>query len=310
MNKDRWECMRHIFIINPAAGKVNRAEELRRKIDSLNLEEVEVYITEGAGEAERIARTEAEKGDEIRVYACGGDGTANEVLSGIAGYKNCAMGIVPIGSGNDFVRSLKDYQKSDFLNLERMVRGVARPIDLLECGGRYAMNIFSVGFDCAVANKVEKFKKLPLVSGSLAYKMSIIYCLFTERKHKLKVWVDDVRLEVADFKKTTLLAIGGNGNFYGGGIKAAPLAVLDDGLMDFVHVESVSVPRFLSLLGKYIKGEHVNNPKYPFVRFKRCKQIRFAADGPVDVNFDGEIFVMENPVINIIPGSLRIIEPA
>ncbi len=303
--------MKHIFIINPAAGKVNRTEELRSKIASLGMgKEVVVHITEGAGEAERIARAEAEKGEEMRIYACGGDGTANEVLSGIAGYKNCAMGIVPIGSGNDFIRSMNGFKKSDFLDLERMVRGKDKLIDLLECGGRYAMNIFSVGFDCAVANKVEKFKKLPLVSGSLAYKMSIIYCLFTERKHKLKVWVDGVRLEAADFKKTTLLAIGGNGQFYGGGIKAAPFSVLDDGLMDFIHVESVSVLRFLSLLGKYIKGEHVNNPKYPFVRFKRCKQIRFASEKPMDVNFDGEIFVMENPVINIIPGSLRIIEPA
>ncbi|MGN0452951.1 MAG: diacylglycerol/lipid kinase family protein [Ruminococcus sp.] len=304
--------MRHIFIINPVAGKVNRTEEIKSKIAQLGLaeNEVEILITEGVGEAQRLARSLAHSSDgELRIYACGGDGTANEVMSGIVGCDNCSMGVIPIGSGNDFIRSVKGCKREDFLDLKKMIKGKARKIDLIECGGRYAMNIFSVGFDCAVANNVQRFKKLPLVSGSLAYKISIIYCLFTKRKHRLRVWLDGKRLGFADYNRTTLLAIGGNGSFYGGGIKAAPLAVLDDGLLDFVHIETVSALKFISLLGKYIRGEHINNPKLPFVYFKRGRTVRFEAEKPLAVNFDGEILEMENPEIRIIPGALNIIEP-
>lgn len=303
--------MRHVFIVNPAAGKVNQTFQIREKLKAIKTDaEIEVAVTEGVGDAVRIAREHAQRGDEVRIYSCGGDGTANEVLNGIAGYDNCALGVVPTGSGNDFVRTMSGYEKEDFLDLDRMIRGKDKKIDLIECGGRYSMNILSVGFDCAVANNVEKFKKLPLVSAGLAYKLSIVYCLFSRRKHRLRIWVDDEKFEKADYNKTTLLAIGGNGSYYGGGIKAAPLAKTDDGLLDFVHVKTVSVLRFVTLLKKYIKGEHINNPKYPFVAFKRCKKIRIEAEEPVDVNCDGEIFVLKDPEIRVLPGALRIIEPA
>ena len=303
--------MRHIFIINPVAGKVNRAEELKAKIESLRLPENEckIYITRAPYDAREIARKEAESGEETRIYASGGDGTANEVLSGIVGYKNCALGIIPIGSGNDFVRAFSDYTRDDFLDIERMVKGKESLIDLVECGGRYSMNIVTVGFDCAVACNVERFKRIPLVSGSLAYKMSILYCLFTKRKHNVHIWVDDKPFE-ASFEKTTLLSLGANGNYYGGGIKAAPLAVFDDGYMDFVHAETISVPKFISLLGKYIKGEHVNNPKLPFVRFMRCKKLRYESEDLLDVNLDGEIISMKNPEMKLIEKAVRVILPA
>ena len=301
--------MRHVFIINPAAGKTDRTDEIREQINNLSTQEkVEVFITEGVRDAERIARREVSKGDEVRIYACGGDGTANEVLTGVQGYKNCAMGIIPIGSGNDFVRSLEPFKREDFLKIENMIKGTEKEIDLIECNGKYSMNIFSVGFDCSVANNVERFKKLPLVSGSLAYKMSIIYCLFAKRKHKVVIEVDGEVLEKTK-SKTTLLTVGGNGQFYGGGIKAAPKALLDDGYIDFVHVSTIAAIRFIFLLGKYIKGLHINNPKFPFVTFKRCKEIKFISDETIDINVDGEIFPEKNPVARLSEKALRIVLP-
>ncbi len=301
--------MRHVFIINPAAGKTDRTGEIRTQIEKLCTDEkVEVFITEGVRDAERIARREASMGDEVRIYACGGDGTANEVLTGLAGMKNAAMGIIPIGSGNDFVRSLTPFKREDFLSVERMVGGSEKEIDLIECNGKYSMNVFSVGFDCAVANNVERFKKLPLVSGSLAYKISIVYCLFAKRKTKVLIEVDGEILEKSK-EKTTLLTVGGNGCFYGGGIKAAPKASLDDGYIDFVHADTISVFKLISLLGKYTKGLHINNPKFPFVTFKRCKEIKFISDEKIDINVDGEIFPEKNPVVRIKEKALRIVLP-
>ncbi len=303
--------MRYVFIINPVAGKVNRVEELKEKIKALKLPEdrCKIYITKAQGDAQDIARKEASSGDEMRIYASGGDGTANEVLSGIVGFDNAALGIIPIGSGNDFVRALSDYTREDFLDVERMINGKENPIDLIECGGKYSMNIVTVGFDCAVANNVERFKRIPLVSGSLAYKISIIYCLFTQRKHPVKIWVDSEPLETS-FKKPTLLSLGANGNYYGGGIKAAPLAVLNDGLMDFVHAETISPFKLIKLLSKYTKGKHINDPKLSFITFKRCKKISYEAEGLLDVNLDGEIIKMKNPEMNLIEKAVRIIVPA
>ena len=233
--------MRHIFIINPAAGKIDRSEELRRQIHKLKTDDpVEIYITNGAGDAEHKAKAEASVGDAVRIYSCGGDGTANEVLSGIAGHSNCALGIIPLGSGNDFIKALAPFAKEDFLNVQSMIDGKEKTIDLMECGGKFSMNLFSVGFDAAVARNVSKFKKLPLVSGSFAYKLSIAYSLFTQRKHKIKIYVDDKPFDKADYKNTTLLAIGGNGRYYGGGFNAAPRAELDDGYIDFVHCSTLS----------------------------------------------------------------------
>lgn len=303
--------MKHVFIINPTAGKTDSTKEIREQIHKLKTTDpVEIHLTRSQGEAEHIARQIAESGDEVRVYACGGDGTANEVLTGIAGHKNCAMGIIPIGSGNDFVRAMEPYTREDFLSVEAMVEGEEQEIDLLECQGKYSMNIFSVGFDSEVADNVDRFKKLRGVSGSLAYKLSIVYCLFTKRKHPVKIYLDGKPFEGADYKKTTLLAVAANGKYYGGGIKAAPKALLDDGYMDFVHVNTLSVLKFVSIVGKYMKGEHIDNPKLPFVTFGRYKKIKFEAETPINVNFDGEIYKMVNPEITLLPKALRIILPA
>ena len=302
--------MRHIFIINPAAGKTDSSEELRQQIHNLKTDDpVEIYITKDVGDAKVKAQTEASVGDEIRIYACGGDGTANEVLAGIKDYKNCSLGIIPVGSGNDFIKAFDPLVKEDFLDLQNMVDGEEKTIDLIDCCGNYSMNVISIGFDAAVAKNMVKFKRLPFVSGSLAYKMAIPYCLFTQRKHSVKIWVDDEQFEGADYKKTTLLTVAANGRFYGGGFKAAPLAELSDGYIDFIHCPSLSVLRFASIVNTYKKGEHLNNPKLPYMTFKRCKKIRFESEKPICLNVDGEIFMEKNPELVIHEAALRIILP-
>lgn len=301
--------MEHLFIINPAAGKTDRSAELKEKIKSIKTDDkVTVYVTEKPGEATEVVRNHlASAEDFTRVYACGGDGTANEVLRGVVGFENCAMGIIPMGSGNDFIRSFEEFKKEDFACIENMMHGEDMKVDVMECQGRYSMNVLSVGYDCAVAKNVDKFKKIPLVSGGLAYKMSIIYCLFTKRKHSFRVIADGKEFAGADV--STLLAVAGNGSYYGGGIKAAPKASLNDGKIEFMHITTISALRFIFLLSTYIKGNHVDNPKFPFVKSMKCDTLRFEADGEIDVNFEGEIVPMKNPTIKIIPEAVRIITP-
>lgn len=301
--------MEHLFIINPAAGKNDKSKELIEKIKSVKTEDkVTVKITGGPGEATEIVKKHlSETDDFVRVYACGGDGTANEVLRGIIGFDNCALGVVPMGSGNDFVRSFEDKTKDDFVNMEAMMQGEVTAIDVMECQGRYSMNNMSVGFDAAVAKNVDKFKRLPLVSGSLAYKISIVYCLFTKRKHRYRMIADGKEYVSGDVK--TLLAVAGNGKYYGGGIKATPLAQFTDGKIEFMHIKTISLLKFIFLINTYIKGNHIDNPKFPFVKHTKCQSITFESDNNIDIGFDGEIISLKNPTVRILPAAVRIIVP-
>ncbi len=301
--------MEHLFIINPAAGKNDKSKELIEKIKSVKTEDkVTVKITGGPGEATEIVKKHlSETDDFVRVYACGGDGTANEVLRGIIGFDNCALGVVPMGSGNDFVRSFEDKTKDDFVNMEAMMFGDVTAIDVMECQGRYSMNNMSVGFDAAVAKNVDKFKRLPLVSGSLAYKISIVYCLFTKRKHRYRMIADGKEYVSGDVK--TLLAVAGNGKYYGGGIKATPLAQFTDGKIEFMHIKTISLLKFIFLINTYIKGNHIDNPKFPFVKHTKCESITFESDNNIDIGFDGEIISLKNPTVRILPAAVRIIVP-
>ncbi len=301
--------MEHLFIINPAAGKADKSKELIEKINSAKTEDkVTVKITNKPGEATDIVKKHlSEAEDFVRVYACGGDGTANEVLRGVVGFDNCALGVIPMGSGNDFVRSFEGNTKDDFMNIEAMMNGDVTAIDVMECQGRYSMNNMSVGFDAAVAKNVDKFKRLPLVSGSLAYKISIVYCLFTKRKHRYRMIADGKEYVSKDDK--TLLAVAGNGKYYGGGIKATPLAQFSDGKIEFMHIKTISLLRFIFLVGTYTRGEHIDNPKFPFVKHTKCESITFESDEDIDVGFDGEIISLKNPTIRILPGAIRIVVP-
>ena len=124
--------MYHLFIINPRAGKKRGTKQLEESIQSLGLPG-ELVHTKQAGDARRIARTMAELGEEIRIYACGGDGTLNEVVNGAAGFDNVAITNVPIGTGNDFLKIFgKDY-KARFLDLKALSEGPQAAMDLIDC---------------------------------------------------------------------------------------------------------------------------------------------------------------------------------
>lgn len=302
--------MKHLFILNAFAGKKNSVEELKRKISKLNLDgEVFVEETKGPKDAMRIAKEYVSSTDDfVRVYACGGDGTANEAMTGMVGFDNCALGVVPVGTGNDFVKSF-DFGVDDFRNLQKMSDGKIMTIDLLKCGGHYALNTISVGYDCAVAKQAQKIKRFPFMTGPTAYKVALLYCLFSKRRHTLKPYADDERIELPQGYKYQMMCIAGNGKFYGGGFKATPLADFSDGNIDFVSVPSISLWRFAQLVGIFAKGEHIGHKKAQFITHKKCKKLQFKDDKNIDIGLDGEIFNMKDPVVTVIESAFKIIVP-
>ena len=302
--------MKHLFILNAYAGKKNRVDELKEKIGKLRLDgECIVEVTKAHGDAKNIVnKYVSETDDFVRVYACGGDGTANEAMCGMIGFENCALGVIPVGTGNDFVKSF-DFSMEDFLDLEKMSQGDTTTIDLLECGGHYAINTISVGYDCAVAKYAQKIKRFPLMTGPAAYKVSLVYCLFSKRKHSFKPYADGKLIKIPEGYKTQMLCIAGNGKYYGGGFKATPLAELQDGNIDFLSIPTVSVLEFAKFLGMFTRGEHIGNEKAPFIVHKKCKELQIRDDKSIDIGLDGEIFNMKDPVITVKPMALKVILP-
>ena len=126
--------MKHIFIINPAAGKKDSRQRVYTMAEALkknhNLD-VECMLTKSRGHATALTRAIAETGDYVRFYACGGDGTVNEIANGIAGFPNAAMTCIPIGTGNDFLKNFGKDAEPLFLDAENLWNGDVTPLDAL-----------------------------------------------------------------------------------------------------------------------------------------------------------------------------------
>ena len=302
--------MKHVFILNSFAGTKDATPELAEQIKALPKDlDIAVEYTKGKGDATLIARRYAETGESVRLYACGGDGTANEAMHGIIGCDNAALGVIPVGTGNDYVRSLPA-ENADFLNLRKMTEGDTIRVDLLRCNDVYALNVISAGYDCEVADRAQKNKRLPLMSGSLAYKLAIVQCIVTKRKHTFTPYADGKRIPLKAGYKTQMLAVAAKGQYYGGGIKATPCAVLDDGLIDYMSIPTVPMRKFATLLGPFTRGEHIGHPKTSFITHSKCRELKLDNGGDLKVGIDGEMFVMKDPVITVVPKAINIIIPA
>ncbi len=167
--------MKHLFILNPTAGKKGAAEEFCAQIRHIFKErDYEIVLTGHPGHAEELSRAAAEKGQPVRIYACGGDGTLNEVVCGAAGYENAAVTNVPRGTGNDFLKIFGPEYRTAFSNLAALADGPQAAFDLMDCNGKLGLGVICAGVDARIAADVHQYDKLPLVGGIGAYILSLI----------------------------------------------------------------------------------------------------------------------------------------
>ena len=209
--------MRHIFIINPAAGKKDGRQRVYTMAEALkknhNLD-VECMLTKSRGHATALTRAIAETGDYVRFYACGGDGTVNEIANGIAGFPNAAMTCIPIGTGNDFLKNFGKDALPLFLDAENLWNGDVTPLDLIDCNGKYCLTIACTGIDARIAESVHKFSANPHLSGRGSYLVSVAANgIFGRIGRHWTVWLDEERIE-DDFALVSMC----NGRYYGGGV--------------------------------------------------------------------------------------------
>ena len=273
--------MKHLFIINPAAGNKDRTESYKAQITALCRDlDYEIAVSNAPGHCTELARKAAETGEEYRIYACGGDGTLNEVAAGAAGYGNVAVTAFVGGSGNDFVRLFSD--PDAFRELPRLLDCEEATFDMIRCNGDFSVNICSVGLDARIGTDVSRYKRLPLLHGFRAYAASTVVNVI---KGIAEHYIIEVNGERIDGKQTMICAC--NGRFYGGGFNPVPEADPSDGLMDVLVVKKVSRFQVPGVIGKYKKGLYRKLPR--LVRHFRTDRVKIICDKETCINLDGEL---------------------
>lgn len=295
--------MKYLFVVNPVAGKGIKQDKVIDSIVKFSCatgENVEIFITKAPGDAKEKAQKEAERGEDISIFACGGEGTVFEVLNGIVGFDNVRLGVIPCGSANDFLKFFED--SKPFSDIAEQVDGTAVPTDIIKANEYYCLNGCSVGMDAVVARDMNIFKNWHGVSGPMAYKLAVVKTFFGRIGVKIKLSVNSGREKL----ENCLFAVIANAPYYGGGYKSAPDANPFDNLLDFTKVKTISkfrVPKFLTL---YERGLHA---ALDYCELKRCECMEFTSDTPVPVNLDGEIIESKSMKFSIVKGGVKFILP-
>lgn len=300
--------MRHVFILNPVAGKKQSALALREKIEAYFFDhpdmEYSIRLTDGVGAATRFAQEECAVGD-VRLYACGGDGTLQETAMGIpTGRADVELTVIPCGSGNDFVRTFGGSES--FCDLVDLIEGVATPVDAIRCGDLISLNIAAIGLDAAVALKMQKYKKWRGVSGSMAYNFAVVDAVCHPIGVNMEIEIDG-QDGLIHRKGKYLMTLGANGRYYGGGYQGAPTAIADDGLLEFVLVRKISRLQIPFVLGKYKAGTHEG---VKCIETIRGTSMRVKAAKSMVCTIDGECFITDYIEFSVIPNAFRLVLPA
>ncbi len=298
--------MKHVFIVNPTAGKGDTLASIRKSLDLKQDFEYEIYVTSKAGDAtDYVAKTCEETDEDIRFYSCGGDGTLNEVVSGCVGHSNAIVALYPSGSGNDFVKYYGG--KDNFLNLDNLIEGTETKIDIIKVGDRYAVNACHFGLDSAVARKMNQVRHKKIIGGKNAYNTGVFYALLTAMKTKCKVIGDGEELN--DDK--ILLCTIANGKYVGGSYLSAPRSKNDDGYLEVCCIKPVAIIKFLRLIKVYKAGTHLDREDLKkYIEYRRCKNVEIiGGQKNFAISLDGEVVEGERFTVETLEKELRFIIP-
>ena len=298
--------MKHIFIINPNAGKYDSRQRIYDMADALREKhglDVQCILTKKQGHATELARRLCDSGEELRFYACGGDGTVNEVANGVIGYDNAAMTVIPVGTGNDFLKNFGG-AAALFEDAENLWDGPQFPMDAIDVNGRIALTIACSGIDARVAADVHKYSESPLLDGKTSYIASLaVNFLFKGIASHWTVTLDDEVIE-DDFSLVSVC----NGRYYGGGFMPVAEARMDDGVLNTLVVKKVSRVTFAKFVGPYSKGEYSKFPEYAHCSTPQV--IRIHSEKPDIVTcLDGECMTNSDVTIRLSEKKLNFFGP-
>jgi len=288
---------RYLLIVNPEAGSrttMKALPDIERLMRARNAE-YEFHFTKERGHATELVK-EVGSGFDV-IVSVGGDGTINEIVNGMPDL-NKPMGILPIGTGNDFARSCSIKIGDLEAAVDTLMAHDVKKIDVGEVNGRRFINVMGLGFE-GRANDIGKM--LPHLHGTPKYLLAIGGTYLTYRRMPLKIKFNDMVID----EKVFLLSIG-NGWNVGGGLQLTPKAVLDDGLFDVGYLQNITRFRILQVFTKLYDGTIETVPE---VEMYKTKELTIESDRPIPAHIDGESFdpVQKSFKIHLIPKAIEII---
>lgn len=299
--------MKHIFIVNTVAGDHSCLEEVQKAIaNESEAIDYELFTPDSAKDniSQIKEYLEAHPGEEVRFYACGGDGTLNKVASGIYGYPNASMAVLAYGSGNDYIKYYADLKA--FRNVENAMHGTEKRVDIMQVNGRFAINATHFGLDSVVAKVMHKIRRYPIIGGKMCYPIAVLRAFLTGMRTKCTVYADGEKLNDG---KICLCTIA-NGKYVGGSYQCAPRSLNDDGLLEVCLIKPISRIKFMRLKKSYTEGTHLDNPKFKdIIVYRRAKQVVIEATKGFCVSLDGEILQGERIVVENKRQAIRFVVP-
>jgi len=301
--------MRYKFIVNPICAKGRALSEWPKYQRMLNTYGVkfDYDITQNPKDAISLTQASLEEGFE-RIVAVGGDGTINEVINGFFRdgkpiNPKAELGIIPIGSGNDFIKAINIPPTSERA-IKFMLQGASYDIDLATIEYRGALgkeqrlfnNIAGAGFDGEVTERANKMGK---IFGPLTYFISI-FLSFLSYKNKEAEVIADGKTIIGKFNSVVVA----NGQYFGGGMKIAPHAKLNDGLFDIVLIEDIKMLESVTYAPKLFKGTHLSHPK---IKHFNAEEITLRTKERMVLQADGEIFGTADFTARIMPSAIKVI---
>lgn len=296
--------MRHIFIINPVAGNGKYKDELvtniKNEFNNKDLE-YEIYFSKYKGDISNFVTNKCKDGIPSVIYACGGDGTVHEVVNSAYIYEHISVGVIPCGSGNDFIKNFNNIENFNNINLQ--IHGEEVDIDVIKVADKIAVSVCNIGLDADAAFNMHRFKKIPFISGSSKYILAVFLCLLKKLGKKLEVEIDGCK----NLKGTFLLGVIANGHSYGGGYKCAPLASINDGILDLCFVDNLSRLQILGFIGSYKEGSHLENPKLKkYITYEKSSYVKIKSNEPVNICVDGENYLYNEAEFSVVKNALKL----
>jgi diacylglycerol kinase (ATP) len=292
------------LFLNPVAGRGRAKRRLPRILELLqqNGISVEVHQSTTTGDLERRVR-EAVTGGATQLVVAGGDGSIHEAVNGImAAGGGAALGIVPVGTGNDFAKAAGiplDWESAATLLARRIADGASpRSIDLGRMNDRWFANGAGIGLDAKVT-KIARSYRWPI--GDLVYLVAIFHTMLDG------IATPEIRIEAGEFRwngPLTLVNVS-NGPWVGGMFHIAPMANNDDGTLELLVAAPVTRGRIVQLLPKLMRGTHLAEPEIEHAGIRR---VRVSASTDVPSHLDGEVQPMQSEFeIEVLPGALRLL---
>jgi diacylglycerol kinase (ATP) len=289
-------------ILNPASAAGKTIKLLPVVVASLEHSgrRFDIHVTSRAGEAPGVVGEMAARGCAI-VVAIGGDGTINEVASGIVrSGARVVLGLVPSGHGSDLVRTLSIPSDPDRA-MERVYAGQIKTIDVgqatFDSGEvRYFLNVAGLGFDSIVAETMVGTK---LPGSTLPYIVGLVKAMRLYKNTPVRV-----EGEHGNYVGPALSVIVANARYFGGGMQIAPMADMQDGLLDAAVLGDISKADLIRQVPRVYRGKHIDHPKFHHVP---AKSLRVTAERPLRVQLDGELGPATPVTFSVIPGGIDIV---